>query len=1107
MRYVELICRAASAAFEGEARLGVRLSPVELTPEEAVALAETARALLGERAYVAVAVPTLAPREEARLCLAPGDRAAEVATRWRNELSPGEGDRVLYVSAQRLGKAGGLQDTLYPLDEARLRDAFEGWDGGEESWLPPGFCAALREAGVIERLSARELCGYSEEFQRRGAGREDWTCAGALLPLLGLAADSALSAQDALARIGGNWRLVQSAAAGAEGSRKFKATSEGARQLQQALTSRLADTHLERAEQLKDVNIGALETTELERPAKVTRAPAAPRPEARPVGRPPKAAASKPRATPKTTAGDAPAVVVSEEAADTSPRVDPGERAPDPSVATPRGDEEAPSPRDDASLDDLSEGWPPAPEPEPTLEPAPEPEPEPAPTPEPAPKATRRTPTAWFVDLYKEEAGAIKQSPAGLRELVVALLEGDGEGIQLNLTRGPLRPLLQSPLKQAGAVTRRAATPRGEESPELEGALRRWRVARRALTEQLDRAAQRDPRVIDRLIQAPVIAMIKDDLRANAEALVEAAAALFVVAREDARLTRAEKLALANVEVALIEADDGHALALLGPLHPLVLGQALARLKVLQESARLSMPVKRALVRSLAQAPAAPRAWPVGERALWLSQGYGQVFYESSPTDISDEDLCALSSKLLRRYLDLHPHANLGVSVMVEGACPAAMLRGFGQVLASDARISALEVSLGAPLEEAPDPNLQRLIEEGRARLRPTPADRDAARPHLIIHLPARDAEPAERLALSDEAPAQRGGVGALQTRFELSRDGLVTHTDVAGVLGLEEVEALLSVAQGRHPTGRFTAAEEATRLSSIFPAPPAQPLTWQVAIGARLSRRARPRATLLTFDPVGERARVAVLTDSLAAVTRALEASFQLIGVKNMLPATLRNLSERLARSGNRGLCSLVSQSEQLVAAELLGLWMRGQNASTRGLVAHILEANYRTLLGADPGGDPWGAFALGAWLSKGALKLTLGYAALKEALPLGVDKEQRPYGELADRLRWLLALVHLAAQGGDEVGPALAREALGWLLWPALAAEQEPLPPLMERLRTLDQGAKISVELACLLPAGHRLLSPPQALTLEGHPLRLICIDERMLEETLMDAQMLDL
>jgi hypothetical protein len=204
MRYVELICEAAHAAHLNQPGLGVRLSPTSLTAQEARELAAVAPSLLGAEVYVAVAAPGAAPLEEDRVCVAPGERAAERATEWRNLLGPAEW--LLYVSAERLGRAGGLHDTLRALPSRALNEAFA---RSSRNRLPEALIAALREVDLLFTAQARALCAY-EEAVGEAPEASRWAVAGERLPLLGLAADSGL-AHDPVERLRGNLAWVQGA--------------------------------------------------------------------------------------------------------------------------------------------------------------------------------------------------------------------------------------------------------------------------------------------------------------------------------------------------------------------------------------------------------------------------------------------------------------------------------------------------------------------------------------------------------------------------------------------------------------------------------------------------------------------------------------------------------------------------------------------------------------------------------------------------------------------------------------------------------------------------------------------------------------------------------
>jgi hypothetical protein len=288
MRYVELICEAAHAAHLNQPGLGVRLSPTSLTAQEARELAAVAPSLLGAEVYVAVAAPGAAPLEEDRVCVAPGERAAERATEWRNLLGPAEW--LLYVSAERLGRAGGLHDTLRALPSRALNEAFA---RSSRNRLPEALIAALREVDLLFTAQARALCAY-EEAVGEAPEASRWAVAGERLPLLGLAADSGL-AHDPVERLRGNLAWVQ----GASGADPRRASSAEPERAALAAAIRGAEGE-DRAKALQGVDLGAIPTQTLSPPKKPRAPRAAP---ASPAPRAPREASPAPRA-----AASAPAV-------------------------------------------------------------------------------------------------------------------------------------------------------------------------------------------------------------------------------------------------------------------------------------------------------------------------------------------------------------------------------------------------------------------------------------------------------------------------------------------------------------------------------------------------------------------------------------------------------------------------------------------------------------------------------------------------------------------------------------------------------------------------------------------------------------------------------
>ena len=296
MTVVELICRVAAAAFTDRAPLGVRLSPVSIGAEELPLLLAEARRVLPANTFVALAAPGAEGVEDARSCIADGERAAERATAWRNQLAPAE--RILYVSARRLGRAGGLEDTLHHLTERELRKELVTW-ASDAGRVPEAVLAGLDRADIVSQSDLRSLC----QFLDTAAGA---TMAeiGAALPILHLAPDSGL-ADNPEARIGANKRLVKRAMT--RDNRGNAALVPKAVEVRRELEAALGGGA--GGESLVDIDLGVLGTSEID-PAKVPRpraAPPAPRPpRGGAASPPPKPSTSGAAATPPPTGGDSP---------------------------------------------------------------------------------------------------------------------------------------------------------------------------------------------------------------------------------------------------------------------------------------------------------------------------------------------------------------------------------------------------------------------------------------------------------------------------------------------------------------------------------------------------------------------------------------------------------------------------------------------------------------------------------------------------------------------------------------------------------------------------------------------------------------------------------
>ena len=183
VRFSRLISLAAHQELTRDPGLvGVRLSPVLLKPADAGTVASDAFEILGKRMFVAVSVPSIALDERDRVILAPDNRAAERATAWRNTVRVPEGEHILYVSVERHGKAGKLEDCLYPLDERSLRETLIDWIRESKNGMPDGLGDALVESGVAERTPSTMLCAFVQACLKEARKSTKWEAAGKSLP-------------------------------------------------------------------------------------------------------------------------------------------------------------------------------------------------------------------------------------------------------------------------------------------------------------------------------------------------------------------------------------------------------------------------------------------------------------------------------------------------------------------------------------------------------------------------------------------------------------------------------------------------------------------------------------------------------------------------------------------------------------------------------------------------------------------------------------------------------------------------------------------------------------------------------------------------------------
>ncbi|MBM4292917.1 MAG: hypothetical protein FJ138_17120, partial [Deltaproteobacteria bacterium] len=495
--------------------------------------------------------------------------------------------------------------------------------------------------------------------------------------------------------------------------------------------------------------------------------------------------------------------------------------------------------------------------------------------------------------------------------------------------------------------------------------------------------ARTQEEAVTRLVSAPLAALSASQRLTEAlQGLLAAQVTLYARAEELLRRGAEgadEGLAHAtlNAEVLLI-CDEGGApqLALLSPLHPLALGQTLTRLEQL-EALPGNSPARRLLARALSEALLAPQLWrPNGGVApLSLAQHErGLMVYEAAPEALLDRDQAAAGRLLLQKHLALYPFGLRGLSVAVRGECGGGLVNGLAEAwaeahtdLSAPATLTVhLERHLTGPLDKGPI----EMISLGALRLAPLPRAASGYAAHIELVV-SREARASDTERLPQLTPQLNPGATASRTRFKIEEHGLHTVTAVTGLRGVEQVERLAALARGYEPRGALTHVEEGVKLSALFPAPPAQDGSWQVALAASLSRVPTKEMKLLLHERL-ENCAVAVLAKTTRSAIRDLAPHLRRLGVMDERSSQLETLAARLARFGQLGLTSLTRGGEQLVTAALLALALRVQRKRNVGFSAALVGASLRAFLSVEERDLP-GSFALGVWRVPGAARSTL--------------------------------------------------------------------------------------------------------------------------------------
>jgi hypothetical protein len=1010
MRFATLILRAVDAALrEDPAILGLRLSPATVTKEDVRELLAEAKERSRAGLFVVASAPDVPFVSRERICTAPDERAAEQATAWRNAVNVSAGEHLLYVSAEEHDKASGLRDCLLQLTEDDLHQAFVAWCEEPESEVPGALATALGDAGLTDRVPAATLCEFARAVAKDAPRSDAWEAAGKNLPVLGLVRDSRLSRTDAAERLSANERLVRRAA-----------TTERRRQTAAAPTSDLqaAVRDVLGLEGVTDVKrgLGKLDLGEF-RTKQLAVAPAVRKAKAKPEARASKA------------------------------KVDQGKRGTGKKGRdSKRGPESRPKEKDKAI---------------PGIQVTLKPDEEVAPR-KPAARHQEHA-TSKGEEAPKPRRLAVAELPTGVQALFAGLMAAEGAELEWEV-RGDARRCLSA--LPGGAESKRVRDD-DRAHPALADGVRVWSEARRALVATL--APDGDVLVgITQLTRAPVAVLRHQATREAAAELLRSTAELHGAALRAADES-AMRAVLALDTVAIRDAK-GPALRLLSPLHPLWLSQALAVAQVVESAPKLDDIMKRLLGRAL-EVPVAPQLWPEQPQCDLTAARpeCGLVTYEREPDAITGPPLVRLGERTLRRFLALCPHAHLGVRVAILGGDPSQLVEGFARHL-NDAPdlLRRVEVFCQRPLVFGQHSQAPELVASGKLLPHALPLDerRVAADidPHLIVRIAGRPRGPeADEPSAPLVTPLAPGG-GLLRTHFEVRERGLRARTSVRGDPALEPFEALYAACWGRRAIGELRCDSSATSLSALVVPTPERPATWHVVVGPNFGRRPPAEHHLLVHERVSDEATCAIIVRDVQPASRALADALRVLGLSEDRPRVLRALAAKLASTNACGLVSLERTSEHLIAAGVLALEMQRRAGERPVVIARVEGLQLAALLGEQGENDPMGAVLIGFGPRGDDLHLQLGYATLDQSVDVEFSNG-RLGGDVGRRIKTLSSVVELA-RSGEGVMATAAREALGWLLWPALATDGRSAQGLHAALRRFTETGNAEVEGVCLLP-----------------------------------------
>ncbi|MBL8684853.1 MAG: hypothetical protein JNK05_37095 [Myxococcales bacterium] len=977
-----LISIAARERFsERPTAMGVRLSPLSLYGATVATIARELRAQLGAKIYIVVSSPDATAEDlDTRAFVAPDQRAAERATKWRNNVKVSAGERLVYVSVDVHPKASGLRDCLEPLTEADLRDAFRKWCAFPKTGVPSNLGDQLEAASLLSSVRLPALFALCEAVAKRGAkGPAAWQAVGESLPLLGLAVDRKLGKEDTADRLTANLEIVRSADTG----EKRRGAPKGYEPLVESLRAALANAKGgDRLAALSSVDIGEAKTAHIAKSPSSSKSKRSDEPKKSKHDDEPK----------KSKHGDEPKKPKNQSASGATKK---------PAPVQPNAEPESPAAGAAAVLGQDAGS---APTPKPAVRTAP-----PGVAPKPAPRTVRLV-------------GA--ELPAGLSGLLSALIDGDGATIRVTsrvADREVLRALdsgaKTAPVPVSGALARH--------SKELAA----WRSARAAML-SVSRDSATNAALQDALVRGAA-SLVKDEAwNEAADALADAAIALYTSASADREAVAREALALDTIEVC--DAQGRANVRVIGPTHLLSLGQIAVLRRTLSQVSELSDAARALVLRSVQLAPPAPSGFPESSGALRGARAaWGLIAYERVPSLVSDGEAQRAARSVVERYLSLSPHAALTLRVAVGGP----------------GNLAALVDGVAEAVKEWPDPPTKTEI---LCELTPTLSSKSPALPlmkagsvklagfdaagandaHVTLRF-ADESDPAER-SEATAPPAQIASPPSSDgTSFDLRQNVLKVWTSVRGARELEAVERLVARAQGRVARGAFL-TEIAGRSLQSECVKAGETQGWLAVIGRSLGRQAQSPRRLLAHEPIGERATCAVVAKDMRAAARSAQLGLGVFGINESRPNTLRTFAERLADSARSSLVPIEGEAATLICGGVLALELRKHLRDEQALVAPVVGASFDTLTGTAtrPAHD---VLQLGVSRARDGLRFIVGYASAADTPEIDCVALD---GAIVKRITRVLEALNAASSSGIE-GIA-AREAVSWVLWSAVATDE---------------------------------------------------------------------